>query len=123
MKQVLATSLALVLVFGCSPALPGTPLVLTTASSGGGCPDAALLPVRIDRDGDEMVFVSVATGDRVSLVWPSGFAARLVDSVPELIASNGAVIGRKGDVLDNLGGGLDVSGSAFHVCSIGSTTY
>jgi hypothetical protein len=95
MKRILATSLALALVFGCNAALPGTPLVLATAaSSGGGCPVAALLPVRIDLDGDQMLFVSVATGNRVSLVWPSGFAARLVNGVPELIASNGSVIGR-----------------------------
>lgn len=122
--RLLVAGLLLVVVCGCGSAQPGTPLTLATAaSSSGGCPTAALLPVNIELDGNEMVFVSVGSGSRVSLVWPHGFAARLVDGVPELIAPNGAVIGRQGDVLDNLGGGLDVSGSVFHVCSVGSTSY
>lgn len=114
----------LLFVSACNSSLPGTPLALTTAASGdGGCATAALLPVKIEQGGGGLTFVSAGTGKPVSIVWPFGFAARLVDGVAELIGSNGSVIGRQGDLLNNLGGGLDASGTAFHVCSVGATTY
>lgn len=101
----------------------GTPLSLATYPRSGGCRQAALLPVSIGREGDEIVFVSVAApGRKVSVAWPDGFSARLVDGVAELVDPNGIIVGREGDRLDNLGGGSDDSGR-FNVCSIGSVTY
>lgn len=69
-----------------------------------------------------MVFVAVATGRQTAVVWPHGFAARLVNGQAEPIAPDGVVIGREGDVLDNLGGSSGLGG-AFFVCSVGRKTY
>jgi hypothetical protein len=63
------------------------------------------------------------TGSPTPIVWVYGFSARLVDGKAELVAPDGTVVAREGDVLSNLGGGLGSTGDAFHVCSIGSTTY
>ena len=70
-----------------------------------------------------MTFVSVGQGDAVSIVWPSGFAAREVDHVAKLFSSKGELIAREGDVLDDLGGSFDAAGTTFVVCSVGSTIY
>ncbi len=114
-----------------SPASGATPVTILTEArptplpSGvaWGCPQARRGPLRVELSGSELVFISTANGARESIVWPYGFSARLVDGKAELLAPDGAVIAREGEVLDDLGGGLGVSGDAFHVCSLGGTTY
>jgi hypothetical protein len=87
------------------------------------CPQARRGPLRVERSGSELVFISTATEERESIVWPYGFSARLVDGRAELLASDGTVLAREGDVLGDLGGGLGVSGDAFHVCSVNGINY
>lgn len=120
----LAVGLLLVFLTACDQtSLPGVPLTLATAESRGGCAAAGLVPVRVVRSGDAMEFISVADGHPVSVVWPGGFAARSVDGVAKLYASDGEEIATEGDVLRDLGGAPDVDGSKFFVCSIGQRTY
>ena len=45
----------------------------------GGCPMALISPAVIERDGDEMIFVSKDIGVRMPLSWPSGFSARVLN--------------------------------------------
>lgn len=116
--------LVAVLAMACSQTtLPGLPLSLETAAPNRDCPAAALLPIRVGRDGDVMEFVAEADGQPVSVVWPAGFAARAVDGVAKLYASDGEEIATEGEVLRDLGGAPDVDGSRFFVCSIGQRTY
>jgi hypothetical protein len=88
----------------------------------GACQLAAAAPFKIERDGTDMVFVEVGTGSRRSIIWPFGFAAWLEAGVATLYATDGTVVGREGDVLDNIGG-AGVEGEGFHVCSVGARTY
>jgi hypothetical protein len=113
--------LGLVLV-GCATDPRATRLGIQTepASSAVACDLSALAPVRIDRDGDDMVFVG-GTGARVSIIWPLGFAAWLEYGEAVLYARDGSVVGREGDVLDTIGGAADDDG--FHVCKVGVRTY
>ena len=71
--------------------------------------------------GDELILVSVESGDTLNVVWPSGFAAWRVDGRAVLADPWGHVVGREGDVLDGLGGGLGL-GDDFHVCPFGIAT-
>ena len=87
-----------------------------------GCTLGAIPEVRIERDGENMVFVEVATGERVSIIWPFGFAAWLEFDIAVLYASDGSVVGREGDTVSNIGGGA-VEGEGFQVCSVGARTY
>lgn len=85
-----------------------------------GCPTALLLPVRVTTADDDLIFLSVETGKPVQIVWPSGWAAWRVNGRAELVARNGLVVAREGDVIeDRFGGGVGVD-DAFHVCDIGS---
>jgi hypothetical protein len=114
-----------------SPASGGTPLTIqaeqapTPLPSGAvwACPQALLGPLRVARSGSELVFISTTTGGRANVVWPFGFSARLVNGQAQLVAPNGTVIAREGDVLGDLGGGLGLKGDAFHICSINGTIY
>jgi hypothetical protein len=81
------------------------------------CDQAHFGPVVVGHGGDRITFTSVDTGAAVPLVWPHGFAARLVGDKAELMDSVGAVIAREGDTLSDLGGGGD------QVCSIGLHMY
>jgi hypothetical protein len=91
-------------------ALPtgATPLVLRTQPwalwppSGFGCPMATVTPMRMVRDGEFVAFADEASGNRLPIVWPSGFSARLLDGRAELVRPNGSALARDGDVISNL---------------------
>jgi hypothetical protein len=87
------------------------------------CAQALMGPVRVERSGSALVFISTFTGGVGPIVWPHGFSARLVDGKAQLLAPDGTVIAREGDVLGDLGGGIGLTGDAFHVCSINGTLY
>jgi hypothetical protein len=114
---------AAVLFAACATDVRGDRLTLVTAPSqpGMGCDGAAAAPVRIERDGDAMVFVDVATGQPASMIWPFGFAAWVEYGQAVLYARDGEVVGREGDVLDKIGGSAAPDG--FHVCQVGARTY
>lgn len=100
-------------------------LVLKTyapAKSGPGpawaCSESLIAPVRVLRDNDAVVF-ELASGDRrVDLVWPRGFSARLVDGQAEIVAPDGSVIGREGDVLSDM-----LAGIPSNICEINGVFY
>ena len=118
--------LAVVVSLGaCSTDPEGTRLRLRTADLQTGlttCAGAAARPFRIERDGTDIVFVDVGTDGRRSMVWPFGFAAWLEFDRAVLYASDGTVVGREDDVLDNIGG-AEVEGGDFRVCSVGARAY
>ena len=104
------------------PGLPpgATRLHIAVGSSGipFGCTAALLLPVRIASTADELIVLSVASGDPVPVVWPGGFAAWRLDGLAELVGPYGNVIGREGDVLDDLNGAGWPDGTT-HICGLG----
>ena len=134
-KAIISIAAAGVLVLGAvglrvlplftGPALPAgaTRLHITTESPNlsGACAAALLAPVRVATSGDELILVSVASGDTVRVVWPSGFAAWRVGGRSVLVDPWGSVVGRDGDVLDSLGGGGGVD-DAFRICPFGIVT-
>ena len=69
----------------------------------------------MSRSDNTLVFDSVETGERLPVVFPSGFSGRLVDGRGELVAPEGVVIAREGDVLSGLGGSAADNGD-LHVC-------
>lgn len=123
----LALVMALALLMaGCSTDPRGTRLELVTAEQLAGanaCDGALAPPIRIERQGDMLAFVDATTGELRSIVWPFGFAAWVEFGVPVLYASDGGVVGREGDVLDNIGGSAFADGAGFVVCQIGERTY
>src|SRR5215217_8126875 len=110
---------------GCQTAAPPMtvgplPLALRTRTQYfDGCDDALLQPVRFMRLGEEAVFASIATNDRVEIVWPKDFRARLVNGRSELLDGLGVIVAVEDEVLDNVGG----SGDPFNACSIAGRYY
>ncbi len=124
MRRVWLLLTVAVLAGACSTDPRGARLGLQTAPvqrASAGCDGGAATPVRIERDGDELVFVDVGSGQRQAMIWPFGFAAWQEFGRAVLYASDGTVVGREGDVLDNIGGSGDAEG--FRVCSVGARTY
>jgi len=83
-----------------------------------GCPAALLLPVRVATSGDDLIVLSEATGEQVPIVWPSGWAAWRINGRAVLVARDGSLVGREGEVLEGYGGGIGVD-NACHVCIFG----
>ena len=78
--------------------------------SGFGCPTALVVPIRVERDEGALIFSDAADGIRSQLVWPNGFSARLVNGRAELVAPDGSVLAREGDVISKLAGGAADNG-------------
>jgi len=84
-----------------------------------GCPAALLGPMRIAPSGDDLIVRSEADGSSVAVVWPSGWAAWRIGGRAELVAHDGSVVAREGDLIENRFGGGTYDDGAFHVCVIG----
>ena len=87
----------------------------------GTCTLGAIPPFRIERDGSDMVFEDIGTGERRSIIWPVGFAAWLEFGVAVLYASDGSIVGRQGDVLESIGAVVTEGG--YRVCGVGVRSY
>jgi len=83
------------------------------------CETAALVPARLATVNSDLVLRAVGSGETIPVVWPSGWAAWLVDGRGELVGRDGSVFAREGDVLSDLGGGVG-SDDLFHVCIVGT---
>ena len=122
---VLAASVMLLLPLFVGPGIPAEATRLHIATSGEpltfGCATALLSPVRVANSDDELIVLSVESGAPVKMVWPSGFAAWRIGGRSVLADPWGHIVGRDGDVLDSLGGGVG-SDDAFHVCPFGIVT-
>ena len=83
------------------------------------CPAALILPLRIiwDRATGTGRFIGVDTGGVVELVWPRGFSTRVVADRLEIVAPDGTVVGRDGEILSGLGG------TESDVCNVKGTFY
>jgi len=60
-------------------------------------------------------YVIAATGDDIPVRWQEGFSARLNPTL-EIVAPDGAVIAREGEVVDGRGGGTLGNDDPFTVC-------
>jgi hypothetical protein len=78
--------------------------------AGFGCGMAALTPIRVERDGGSMVFADETSGNRLQVVWPNGYSARLMNGRAELIPPDGSVLAREGDVISNVSAGAADNG-------------
>ncbi len=101
----------------------GQPLSIVTEPTtypGGACRLSLRHGVRMTRSGSELVFWQ---GDqRLAIAWPQGTKALLVDGRAELFAPDGTLIAVEGQILPDLGGGLDAE-DRFHVCAIAGHDY
>lgn len=80
-----------------------------------GCPAALLGPVTPEYQPGRTPPVTYRVADeRVNVRWPVGFSARLAPNL-EIVAPDGKVIARGGEVTEGLGGGY-TGGDAFNVC-------
>lgn len=134
-KVLIAIAATVVIVLGAAglrvlplitgPALPegATRLHITTESPNlsMSCAAALLAPARVAMADDELILVSIESGDTLRVVWPSGFAAWRVGGRAVLADPWGSIVGRDGDVLDSLGGGLGLEDD-FHICPFGIVT-
>ncbi len=83
--------------------------------------DRAFGPVRVATSADDLVLVTVESGEAVPVVWPAGFAAWRVDRGVVVADPWGRVVGEEGDVLDSLSGGFSQD-DAFRICPFGIVT-
>ncbi len=86
------------------------------------------MSLRVEVAGTRLVIVDATTGSPVDAVWPYGFSARLVDGKAALLASDGTVVAREGDVLTSVngswtGGEVGEPGRAFHVSGFNGDCY
>jgi hypothetical protein len=112
--RIRTVALVALALAACTATLPGTPLAIDTAGFHlvpGSCAGVGVPPFRIERHGDALLYVDVGTALARKLVWPSGFAARLVSGTAILYAGNGSVVGRENDVIENAGGCPQPDGS------------
>ncbi len=86
-----------------------------------GCVLALLAPVRVQELSGALTLVSIETGQPIQVVWPSGFGAWRVDGRAVVADPWGSVVGRDGDILDSLSGGVGLD-DAFHICPFGIVT-
>jgi hypothetical protein len=75
-----------------------------------GCGMAALTPIRVERDGVSMVFADEASSNRLQVVWPNGYSARLLNGRAELVQPDRSVLARDGDVISGLASGAADNG-------------
>jgi hypothetical protein len=85
------------------------------------CAAAQLAPARVTAADGELVLVAVETGEPIEVVWPSGFGAWQEPGGAVVADPWGSIVGREGDVLRHLGGGMG-SDDAFHICPFGIPT-
>ncbi len=116
---------ALILVpLWAGPSLPAgaTRLHIETGEPGPafGCSAALLSPVRVATSGDELVLVSVETGNPIPVRWPGGHAAWRIDGSAVVADPYGRIVAREGQVRDDLGGGGGVD-DRFNICGLGLT--
>jgi hypothetical protein len=104
--------------------------VAPPAASGPGpnwaCAGSTPVTVGVLLDGDAVVFATV-TGERIDLVWPRGFSARLLAGRVEIVAPDGAVVARDGDELPSGTLGGSPSGTqaepGFDICQVNGDYY
>jgi hypothetical protein len=84
-----------------------------------GCPASLLVPVRVATSNDDLIAVTVATGEPVQIIWPSGWAAWRLDGRAELVGRDGSVVAREGDVIENRFGGSAADDGSIHICILG----
>ncbi len=116
---------ALILVpLWAGPSLPGgaTRLRIETGEAGPvfGCPTALLSPVRVATSGDELILISVETGDLIPVRWPGGHAAWRLDGSAVVADPYGRIVAREGEVRDDFGGGTGTD-DRFAICGLGLT--
>ena len=84
-----------------------------------------LLPARIQRQGTKLVFESPtgsgSASTELQLAFPAGFRAEVSGGIALLIAPDGTLLGREGDVVSF--GGEMASNGVFMVCSVGDRSY
>lgn len=81
------------------------------------CPGNAVTPTQVVREADTVIFVNQTTGQPIDLVWPRGFSARVVDDRAEIVAPDGTVVLREGDVFSDI-----ISGPP-NICEVDGVFY
>ncbi len=70
------------------------------------CPGNTVQPSKVVRHGEAVVFILQTTGQPIDLVWPRGFSARLLNDRAEVVAPDGTVVLREGDVFSDIISGV-----------------
>jgi hypothetical protein len=82
-----------------------------------GCPMANFGKIELVTANGENRFVEQPTGRAVDLVWPRGFQLVSDQGTAQLLAPDGSVVMKAGQVRSDLVGG------GGHVCSVGGVIY